>query len=137
MREHRTAAFRVVNPDTMHEPSSLGYSQVAIVEPGARTVYVAGQAGGPDKGDFADQVRTAFDGVDAAMREAGGSVRDVVRLTVYIVDHDETKHRMLIEEVERVFEKRLAPTCTIVPLSQLGTEENMLVEIEAIGALIP
>lgn len=137
MSEYQDAAFRIVNPASMHDPSSLGYSQVAIIEPGARTVYVAGQAGGVDKRDFADQVRVALDGIERAMRAAGGGMADVVKLTVYVVAHDRVKHRALIKAIGQAFGDRLAPTCTIVPLERLGTSPEMLVEIEATGAVVP
>ena len=125
----------VANPASMHDPSAMGYSQIAVVPAGARLVLVAGQTGGPEKGPFADQVRVALRGVEAAMRAAGGAMSGVARLTVYIVDHDEAKHRALIAAVGDAFGGRLAPACTIVPLAQSGTDPRQLVEIEATGVV--
>jgi len=135
--DEQARGFAILNPDTMFDPTSLGFSQVAIVSAAARTVYVAGQGGGACKGDFADQCRVAFESVDTAMRAAGGGIADVVKLTVYIVDHDEVKHRALIAAVHDAFGNRLAPSCTIVPLQQSGTSPKQLVEIEAVGVLQP
>ena len=129
----------ISNPATMFDPAPLAFSQVATVPAGARIVYVAGQVGGAkggrEKGSFKSQVRTAFENIDLAMQAAGGSIADVVKLVVYIVRHDEGKHAVLIEEVRRAFGNRLAPTCTIVPLAQSGTDPNQLIEIEATGAI--
>lgn len=131
----RPSGLTILNPGTMFDPAPMGFSQVAVVPPGARTVYVAGQTGGARKGSFADQNRVAFESVDTAMRAVGGTIADVARLTVYVVHHDEAKHAHLVAAVAAAFPGRLAPTCTIVPLTQSGTSPDQLVEIEAIGIL--
>jgi len=135
--DEQERGFVIFNPDTMFDPAPLGFSQVASVSASARTVYVAGQGGGAPKGHFADQCRVAFENIDTALRAAGGGIADVVKLTVYIVDHDEDKHKALIAAVHDAFGTRLAPTCTIVPLHQLGTSLEQLLEIEAVGVLQP
>lgn len=123
------------NPDTMSDPAPLAYSHLAIAPPGAQAVWVAGQAGGADKGSFEDQVRIALENIDTAMRAAGGNIGGVAKITAYIVDHSKEKHQVLIDAVHKAFGERLAPACTIVPLTQLGTDPKMLVEIEAFGIL--
>ncbi|MFD0858620.1 RidA family protein [Roseovarius aquimarinus] len=132
----RPSGLRILNPDTMFDPAPMGFSQMAIIPAGARTVHVAGQTGGAHKGDFANQCRTALGSIDTAMRAAGGTLLDVAKLTVYIVDHDKTKHSELITAVGAAFGSRLVPTCTIVPLSQSGTSRDQLVEIEAVGVIV-
>jgi enamine deaminase RidA (YjgF/YER057c/UK114 family) len=136
-REVMPSGLVIENPSTMHDPAPLAYSQIAIVPAGARMVFVAGQVGGPKKGAFADQVDEAFSAIATAMRAAGGDIADVAKLTVYIVDHDRAKHDALKAAVKAVFGDRLAPTCTIVPLTQCGTDPEQLVEIEAVGILAP
>lgn len=121
----------------MHDPAALAYSQIVIVPAGARTVIIAGQVGGAKKGPFAEQVDQAFAAIDRAMRAAGGGIADAAKLTVYIVDYDEAKHEVLKLAVKALFGDRLAPTCTIVPLTQCGTDPAQLVEIEATGVLPP
>lgn len=69
------------------------------------------------------------------MQSAGGDLGGVAKLTIYSVLHDEEKHAAIIAEVKRAFNDRLAPACTILPLHQLGTDPDMLVEIEGIGVL--
>lgn len=128
-----TSGATITNPATMFDPAPLGFSQIAVVPSNARTVFIAGQTGGAEKGAFADQCRAAFASIDTAMQSVGGTILDVVKLVVYIVDHDEAKHEALIAEVHHAFGDRLAPTCTIVPLTQSGTDPNQLIEIEAMG----
>lgn len=117
----------------MLDPSHLAFSHLAIAPAGAQIVWVAGQAGGVDKGDFADQTKTALSSIEAAMQAAGCDIGGVAKLTVYIVDYDKAKHATLIDAVKAALGDRLAPACTIVPLQQLGTDPDMLVEIEAFG----
>jgi enamine deaminase RidA (YjgF/YER057c/UK114 family) len=67
---------------------TLGYSR-AVVQ--GDWCFVAGTTGrNPDTGampdDVRDQVRNAFRIIDAALNEAGFSLRDVVRATYYITD---------------------------------------------------
>jgi enamine deaminase RidA (YjgF/YER057c/UK114 family) len=67
---------------------TLGYSR-AVVQ--GDWCFVAGTTGrNPDTGampdDVRDQVRNAFRIIDAALNEAGFSMRDVVRATYYITD---------------------------------------------------
>jgi enamine deaminase RidA (YjgF/YER057c/UK114 family) len=66
----------------------VGYSR-AVVQ--GDWCFVAGTTGrDPDTGampdDVRDQVRNAFRIIDAALTEAGFSLRDVVRATYYITD---------------------------------------------------
>ena len=137
-RSTRPSGLTILNPGTMNDPAALAYSNVAIVPAGARTVFVAGQVGsGSPKGTYAEQVDQAFDSIRLAMEAAGGSMADVAKLVVYIVDHDAAKHDVLKRAVKAAFGDRLAPTCTIVPLTQSGTSPDQLVEIEATGVLPP
>lgn len=137
-RSMRPSGLTILNPDTMNDPSSFAYSHVAVVPAGARTVLIAGQVGsGSPKGTFAEQVDQIFANIGLAMEAAGGEIADVAKLVVYIVDHDAEKHAVLKTAVRTAFGDRLAPTCTIVPLTQSGLSSDQLVEIEATGILPP
>ncbi|MCQ8186645.1 RidA family protein [Parvularcula maris] len=125
----------IENPEGMFDPSPLAYSHLAIAPAGARTIFLAGQGGGKHKGSYQDQVRVALASLGQAMRTAGGDMSGIAKLTIYSVDHSDDRHRAIIEEVKAAFGDRLAPACTIVPLSQLGTDPQMLVEIDGIGVL--
>lgn len=68
----------------------VGYSQVAEVTKG-KIVLIAGQVphDANDKlvgeGDFAAQVEQVFKNVDAAVRAAGGTMKDIVKINNYAV----------------------------------------------------
>jgi 2-iminobutanoate/2-iminopropanoate deaminase len=67
------------------------YSQAVITE-GGRMVWLAGQVGAADAsgrslgGDFDGQVREVFSRLRQTLEEAGGSLADMVTMTVFITD---------------------------------------------------
>jgi enamine deaminase RidA (YjgF/YER057c/UK114 family) len=67
------------------------YSQAVITE-GGRIVWLAGQVGAADAsgnslaGDFDGQVREVFARLSQTLEEAGGSLADMVTMTVFITD---------------------------------------------------
>jgi len=80
----------IIHTDTA--PAAVGpYSQAAAVR-GGRTVYVSGQIGlEPGTGElvsenFEGQVRQAFANLKAVIEAAGGSLDDIVKLTLFLTD---------------------------------------------------
>lgn len=67
------------------------YSRAVVTE-GGRTVWLAGQTtledaqGNPIAGDFDAQLRENFRLIGAHLEELGGTVRDIVTMTVYATD---------------------------------------------------
>ncbi len=70
---------------------SRGFSPGVVTE-GGKTVWVSGQTGLVDEqgksmaGDFEGQARVIFRAIDAVVKRAGGGIKDVVTITVYLVD---------------------------------------------------
>ena len=68
-----------------------GYSPGVISE-GGRIVWLAGQTGTVDDSgkslanDFEGQARQIFKGFDAVLRKAGGTLADLVQMTVFVTD---------------------------------------------------
>ena len=64
------------------------YSQ-AVITAGGKIVWLAGQTAGADPalaGDFDGQVREVFSRLAKTLEEAGGALRDMVTMTVFITD---------------------------------------------------
>jgi 2-iminobutanoate/2-iminopropanoate deaminase len=70
---------------------SRGFSPGVVTE-GGKTVWVSGQTGLVDEqgqsqaGNFEGQARVIFRAIDAVVKRAGGSIKDVVTITVDLTD---------------------------------------------------
>ena len=126
------------NPVGLYDPAPNGYSHGATVAAGVRLVLLSGQGGEDANGalreGFGAQLRQALDNMLLALAAAGAGPRDVARLLVLIVDHDEEKLRLLGAEFDRVWDGQMKPACTLVPVPRLALD-GMLVEIEATAAV--
>ena len=113
----------------------LGYNQGEIVSGHTRTLYCAGQTamsgdGKPEHaGDMAAQLASSLDNLAAVLTEAGMSLADLVRLTVYTTDVDG------LFEHYGVLAARLGAAGAAPPTSMLGVTRlalpDLMVELEA------
>jgi enamine deaminase RidA (YjgF/YER057c/UK114 family) len=128
---------QIINPDTLHDPTPNGYSAVVVAPAGSRLAYVSGQGGQDATGgldpDFGAQVRQAYANLDAALQALKAGPEHVVKLTVFVVDHDISKLGPLTEAVTGMFGTNL-PAQTLVPVPKLAIDP-MLFEVEAVVAL--
>jgi enamine deaminase RidA (YjgF/YER057c/UK114 family) len=102
--------------------SAVGYSRAVRVGP---HVAVAGTTGNGD--DVVAQTREALRRVEAALREAGASLTDVVRTRIYVTDI--TRWRDVGAVHAELFEG-INPAATMVEVSAL-IQPGLWVEIEA------
>jgi enamine deaminase RidA (YjgF/YER057c/UK114 family) len=118
---------------------SPAFSHVAVVPPGATTIYVGGQNGVDDMGsvvsdDVAEQSIRAVDNASIALQAAGASLADVVQWTVLIaVDAD-------LRAAYGAIAPRLAtggapPLVTAARVAGLGVP-GALIEVSAIAAVM-
>lgn len=123
----------LIHPDGL--PKIDVYHQVAVAT-GSRTVYVAGQVAW-DGGDLATQVEQAYLNVHTALEAAGATVRDLARITVYVVDWTPDKMPQLLEGIAKAAAKlgeTPAPPATLIGVAALDVPEH-LVEIEATAVI--
>lgn len=70
---------------------SRGFTPGVVTE-GGKTIWISGQTGLVDEqgksmaGNFEGQARVIFRAIDAVAKRAGGSIKDVVNITVYLTD---------------------------------------------------
>jgi len=128
-----------LNPATLYDSTPNAYSQLMLVAPGCRWVFVSGQGGdNPDgsfSADFRTQAEAAFRNIGLALEAAGASTTDVAKITVLIVDHDMEKLRIM-QAAQRLLFGPHHPAATLIPVPCLALPQ-MLIEIEAIAALAP
>jgi enamine deaminase RidA (YjgF/YER057c/UK114 family) len=132
---HAQGANTVLNPEHLMDTRQYGYSQAAIVEPGARTVYISGQTGiregGPN--DFESQVDGAFANLAAVVHAANGQVSDIVKITLLVKDHDARRMRYLMEKRRQFFGDQ-PPASTLIPTPTLALD-SLAFEIDAIAVV--
>ncbi|GAW41922.1 Enamine/imine deaminase [Brevundimonas sp. SH203] len=127
----------LINPAHLPDPTPNGYSTAVVTPASGRLAFVSGQGGqdrtGALSSDFAQQVRQAYENLAAVIDALGARPEHVVKLTVFVVDHDMSKLCVLTESVVRMFGDRL-PAQTLVPVPSLAIDP-MLFEVEAVVLL--
>ena len=131
------SAPTIVNPAGIADPTPNGYSAVVIAPGGCRLAFVSGQSGHDESGrlspDFAEQVAQTYANLGTVLEALDATPDRVVKLSVFVVDHDMAKLGVLTEAVTRMFGGTL-PAQTLVPVPRLAVD-GMLFEVEAVVAL--
>ena len=129
-------------PNTFMNPAGLaaptGYTHV-VTSTGAKTIYIAGQVALDKNGklvgsDLKTQVVQVFENLKTALAEAGATFDDVVKMTVYVVNHEEQYRAILREVREKYVRADRPPASTLVGVQALALR-GFLVEIEAIAVV--
>ncbi|HEX4616557.1 MAG TPA: RidA family protein [Stellaceae bacterium] len=112
------------------------YSQAVITE-GGRIVWLAGQVGGADAsgnslaGDFDSQVREVFARLSQTLEEAGGSLADIVTMTVFITD---ARYGDRFTELRKEIFGDNFPASALITVAGLARPE-MLIEVQGIAVI--
>jgi 2-iminobutanoate/2-iminopropanoate deaminase len=112
------------------------YSQAVITE-GGRIVWLAGQVGAADAsgnplaGDFDGQVREVFARLNQTLEEAGGSLADMVTMTVFITD---ARYGDRFTELRKEIFADDFPASALITVADLARPE-MLVEVQGIAVI--
>jgi len=116
---------------TTDAPAAIGtYSQAVRVGP---TVYISGQVpldpatGELVSGDIDREIRRSFDNLAAIAKAAGGSLKDAVRVTVFLTD---LAHFAKVNEVMAEYIPQPWPARAALGVSQLP--KGARVEIDCI-----
>jgi enamine deaminase RidA (YjgF/YER057c/UK114 family) len=129
-----TPGLEITNPAGIYDPRPHGYSQLASVPTGSQLVFVAGQGGSRTDGilsdDFRTQVGIVFGNIALALKSKNLTMASIAKLTTLVVDYDETKHEILIEESNKIWPDQKFPVNTLIPVQRLALN-GMLIEIDA------
>ena len=108
----------------------------AVITDGGRLVWLAGMGGATDSegkpiSDFAGQARQAFRNIDATLKRTGGTLADVVTMTVFIrnqADGDE------FVKIRGEFFKTGFPASALITAKDFAVPA-ILVEIQSIAVI--
>lgn len=127
-----------LNPAGLHK--NPAFSQVAVVQGKARTVYVGGQNAlnasgeivGP--GDMARQAEQVFHNLQTALAAAGAKLEHVIKWNVYVVEGQAAQPAF--EVFQRVWGGRANPPLISLLFVAGLANPDFLLEIDAI-AVVP
>src|SRR5688572_313162 len=76
---------------------SAYYAPASIAPPGSRTIHVSGQPGSSKSGfvpaDYESQIHLALLNLRRILLTAGACVRDITKLTLFIVNYDPAQRK--------------------------------------------
>ena len=128
----------IINPASLAKPS--GYAN-GILTSGGRLLFLAGQTGMnaigqiAASGDLVAQFTQALANLKTVVEDAGGTMTDIVKLTLFVTDKKEYRANLKPPgEVYRSFFGHYYPAMTLVEVKSLFDDEAV-VEIEGLAVL--
>lgn len=126
------------NPSALAKPS--GYNHGILLR-GGRLLFLAGQPGldvngnVASPGDMVAQFTQAVMNMQAVVQEAGGSLTDIVKLTIFVTDKQAYKSNLKpIGAAHKSLFGRYYPATTLVECKSLF-DDDALIELDAIAVL--
>jgi enamine deaminase RidA (YjgF/YER057c/UK114 family) len=126
-----------LSPSTL--PPAPGYSQIVKVS-GGTTIYIAGQVALDVEGqlvgvgDLEKQARHVFTNLVTALSEAGATTSDLVKIGIYVVDHDLEKLKLIRRVRDEVLNVDPPPASTLLGVERLAVPD-FLIEADAIAVV--
>jgi len=102
------------------------------------TLYIAGQVAFDEQnqvvgaGDPERQAEQVWRNIGLAVEAAGGTLADVVKITIFLKDVRHAPAEISVRE--RLFEPGRFPVCTLVQVANLGLPD-LLMEVDAVAVL--
>ncbi|HUF15740.1 MAG TPA: RidA family protein [Acidimicrobiia bacterium] len=126
-----------INPSSL--PAPPGYSQLVRVT-GGTTVHIAGQVSWDREGnlvgadDFEAQTRQVFSNLTMALAAVGADLSDLVRIGIYVVDHDLAKLETIRTVRDELFAGLTPPASTLLGVERLAIP-GLMIEVDGIAVL--
>ena len=127
-------AHEILQLKSVHETKDRGYSHAAKV---GKTLYIAGQVARDvrgnlvGKGDFEAQVRQVYTNLKNILQEAGGDLKNIVKMTTILTHYGNVESR---RKIHHEFFGDIMPPNTLMIIESLASPDYMI-EVEAIAVL--
>jgi 2-iminobutanoate/2-iminopropanoate deaminase len=128
-----------INPNSLFPSLPHGFSQI-VVATGRKIVFISGQTAWDEQKNIVgrdsvlEQARQAFRNLEKAMEAAGGTLKDIVALRIYVVDYQAESGTAVGTALGESFASWNPPASTWIGVSVLADPE-FLIEIEATAVL--
>lgn len=128
-----------LNPKSLFPSLPHGFSQIVIAS-GRKMVFISGQTAWDAQknvvgGDnLFEQARQALRNIEGALAAAGGGLKDVVALRIYVVNYQAKDGGAVSSALREFFSPKGPPASTWIGVSALAVPE-FLIEIEAMAVL--
>ena len=140
-----TTKVRTDVPPTVKTLSNLGVVPIPPTNPTVHMLYTSGVVGAPQvtvpptpfpKDDFRKQAINCFLNVKASLALADGTPRDIVKMTWYVVDYEQSMREVLMGCTSSFFAdyEAHAPPSTLVGVKDLA-QPWYKVELDAVAAV--
>jgi len=136
MTEGTTSKRAVRRYITREAAQTRAYSQAVMTE-GGKIIWLAGQVAAADAsgrslaGDFDGQVREIFSGLGQTIAEAGGTLADMVTMTVFITD---ARFGDRFTQLRKEIFGDNFPASALITIASLARPE-LLVEVQGIAVI--
>jgi reactive intermediate/imine deaminase len=135
LAQARAPQVKRTNPPELSKPT--GYTHIVEVSGPSKTIYISGQIA-YDKdgqivgaGDMKAQAEQVFRNLDTALRAAGATFSDVVKMNSYITDMSKVQ---AVRDVRAKYFGDATPASTFVQVAGLVRPE-LLLEIEVVAVV--
>ena len=120
-------------------PKPMGPYSQAILATGSKLLFLSGQV--PEDGngklvgknDLERQTLQVLDNIKVLVEQAGGTLADIVKITIFMVDINPDSYD-IVAEARRQFFGGDFPTSTLVEIKRLASPD-WLIEIEAMAVI--
>ena len=127
-------AHEILQLKNVHETKERGYSHVAKA---GKTLYIAGQVAKDvqgnlvGKGDFEAQARQVYTNLQNILKEVGGDLKNIVKMTTILTHYGYMESR---KKIQHEFFGDIMPPNTLMIIESLASPDYMI-EVEAIAVL--
>jgi len=124
-----------INPPALGR--TFGWTHV-VASTGGRTIHVSGQVGVDEsgqvagRGDLKSQAERTFANLDMALKSAGATFRDVVKMNIYVVGLKPDQVPIIREVRGRYVNMANPPASTLVGVTAL-VGADWLIEIDVVA----
>jgi enamine deaminase RidA (YjgF/YER057c/UK114 family) len=131
---------RIINPSHLAKPRGFNH---AIATTGGEMLFLAGQDASDEQGkivapgDIIAQYEQVLRNLFVVMKEAGGTMQNIVKLNIYVTDREKYRARLAeMAEVHQAYFDNYYPAMALFEVNSLFQSEA-LIECEGIAVIEP